>query len=153
MPSIEQNLKKRRLILPEPAAPKGNYLPFRQVGNVLHLAGVLALRDGKISHAGQVGAERSVKDGYAAAQICALNALATIKLATGDLERVDKIIFVNGYVNAVSGFQESPQVINGASDLFAEILGERGKHARAAVAVAGLPLNSTVELQVIVELK
>lgn len=88
--------------------------------------------------------------GYAAARVCALNTLASIKLALGSLDRVKEFLYVGGYVNAVSGFSESPQVINGASDLFAALYGEAGKHARAAVAVAGLPRNATVEIQVTV---
>lgn len=153
MDSIEMKLHERGLKLPEPAAPKGNYLPFRQVGNVLHLAGVLTFRDGQLTHTGAVGDKQDVEAGYEAAKVCALNALATVKLAAGSLERIRQIVFVNGFVNAVPGFTQSPQVINGASDLFAEVLGEAGKHARAAVSVAGLPLDSTVEIQVIVELQ
>ena len=119
-------------------------------GKTLILAGVICIKDGVMTHAGQVGAEQTVESGYEGAKVCALNTLASAKLALGSLERVTEILFVSGYVNAVSGFDKSPQVINGASDLFVEIFGERGKHARAAVAVAGLPRNSTVEIQVTV---
>jgi enamine deaminase RidA (YjgF/YER057c/UK114 family) len=97
-----------------------------------------------------VGREQTVESGYAAARVCALNSLAAIKGALGRLDRVREFVYIGGYVNAVAGFAESPQVINGASDLFVELYGDAGKHARAAIAVAGLPRNSTVEIQVTV---
>jgi enamine deaminase RidA (YjgF/YER057c/UK114 family) len=117
-------------------------------GKTLILSGVICIQDGVMTHAGQVGADQTVESAYEGAKVCALNSLAAAKLALGDLERVSEVLFLSGYVNAVSGFDKSPQVINGASDLFVEVFGERGKHARAAVAVAGLPRNSTVEIQV-----
>ncbi len=111
---------------------------------------MLSSREGTVTHAGQVGREQSVESGYAAAQVCALNTLASIKAALGGLERVREFLFLCGYVNAVAGFDQSPQVINGASDLFVKLYGDAGRHARAAVAVAGLPRNATVEIQVTV---
>jgi enamine deaminase RidA (YjgF/YER057c/UK114 family) len=152
MSSPEANLTSLGITLPPPPTAGGNYLPFRRVGNLLYLAGVIAVNDGVIT-TGQVGAERSIDEGYAAARLCGLNALATMRLAAGSLDAIAQIVYMSGYVNAVSGFDASPQVINGASDLFAEVLGEAGLHARAAVAVAGLPKNSTVEIQVVCELK
>jgi enamine deaminase RidA (YjgF/YER057c/UK114 family) len=151
MHTVEDKLRGLGLELPSPPAPGGNYLPFRRSGNILYLAGVIAVANGNMTHCGQVGNERSIEDGYEAARVCLLNALAAIKLAVGDLENVVQILTMSGYVNAVSGFDQSPQVINGASDLLIELFGERGRHARAAVAVAGLPKNSTVELQLVVE--
>jgi enamine deaminase RidA (YjgF/YER057c/UK114 family) len=109
--------------------------------------------DGKLTHTGQLGAEHSVESGYEAAQVCALNSLAAIKAALGSLDGVARIVLVSGFVNAVAGFSESPAVINGASDLFVKIFGDAGRHSRAAVAVAGLPRNSTVEIQVVVEVR
>lgn len=106
-----------------------------------------------MTHVGQVGADQTVESGYESARVCALNALANIKAAVGSLRKIRRIVFVGGYVNAVSGFADSPAVINGASDLFVGALGEAGRHARAAVAVAGLPKNSTVEIQVIAEIE
>jgi enamine deaminase RidA (YjgF/YER057c/UK114 family) len=103
-----------------------------------------------VTHAGQVGREQTVETGYAAAQVCALNTLAAIKGALGRLDRVREFIYLGGYVNAVAGFAESPQVINGASDLFVKLYDDAGRHARAAIAVAGLPRNATVEIQVTV---
>jgi enamine deaminase RidA (YjgF/YER057c/UK114 family) len=109
--------------------------------------------DGKITHAGQVGKEQTVQSGYQAAEVCALNTLANIKAAVGSLDRVARIVFVSGFVNAIDGFADSPAVINGASDLFVKVFGDAGRHARAAVAVNGLPRGSTAEVQVVVELK
>jgi enamine deaminase RidA (YjgF/YER057c/UK114 family) len=106
-----------------------------------------------MTHTGQVGREQTVETGYKAAEICALNTLANIKAALGSLDRVSRIVFVSGYVNAVDRFSDSPAVINGASELFLKVFGEAGKHARAAVAVNGLPRGSTAEVQVVVEVK
>jgi enamine deaminase RidA (YjgF/YER057c/UK114 family) len=147
MSAIERHLETMGLALPRPGAPAANYLPFRIHANVLYLAGVISQLEGVIQ-AGKVGHERTVDEGYAAARLCALNALASIRSALGDLDRVENVLFLSGYVNAVAGFAESPQVINGASDLFVAVYGDRGRHARAAIAVAGLPRNATVEIQV-----
>ena len=147
MDPVEQKLRELGLTLPAPPAPAGSYLPFRIAGGTLILAGVLSVLDGNVTHAGQVGGEQTVEGGYAAAQVCALNALAAVKAALGRLDRVKEFLFVTGYVNAVAGFDRSPQVINGASDLFVKLYGDAGRHARAAVAVAGLPRNCTVEIQ------
>jgi enamine deaminase RidA (YjgF/YER057c/UK114 family) len=148
---IEERLKELGYELKAAPAPAANYLPWRISGNQLFLSGVLAMRDGEMTHIGQVGTEQTVESGYEAARVCALNVLAGIKGALGSLDRVKQFLIVNGFVNAVAGFADSPQVINGASDFLVEVFGDAGRHARAAVAVAGLPKGSTVELQVIVE--
>jgi enamine deaminase RidA (YjgF/YER057c/UK114 family) len=150
MDPIERALGELGLALPAPPEPAASYLPHRVNGNTMILAGVISMRDGVVTHAGQVGREQTVEAGHAAAQVCALNALASIKAALGALDRVREFLFVSGYVNAVAGFDQSPQVINGASELFVRIYGDRGRHARAAIAVAGLPRNATVEIQVTV---
>jgi enamine deaminase RidA (YjgF/YER057c/UK114 family) len=150
MDPIEAKLQDLGLALPSPAAPAGSYVPYRIHGDVLIISGLLNTRDGALTHAGQVGREQTVETANAAAQVCALNTLATIKLALGRLDRAKEFLFVSGFVNGVAGFSESPQVINGASELFVKLYGEAGKHARAAVAVAGLPRNATVEIQVTV---
>ena len=149
----EEKLKELGLDLPAPPPAAGSYVPTVRTGNLLYCAGTISARDGRMTHTGQVGREQTVQSGYESAKICALNTLANIKAAAGSLDRVARIVFVGGYVNAVSGFAESPAVINGASDLLVAVFGEAGRHARAAVAVAGLPKNSTVEVQVVVELK
>jgi enamine deaminase RidA (YjgF/YER057c/UK114 family) len=149
----EAKLKELGLELPATPPPAGSYVPTVRTGNLLYCAGTISSFNGQMTHVGQVGREQTVPAGYESAKICALNTLANIKAATGSLEKVARIVFVGGYVNAVSGFADSPGVINGASDLFVALFGEAGKHARAAVAVAGLPKNSTTEIQVVVEIK
>lgn len=151
--SVEAKLKELGLELPPAPAPAGNYVPTVRTGNLLFVSGALALKNGEVTHAGQVGAEQSVESGYEAARVAALNTLAAIKGELGSFDAVKRLVMVNGFVNATPNFGESPKVINGASDLFAAALGEKGKHARAAVAVAGLPLKSAVELQVVVEVE
>lgn len=153
MDAIEARLHALGLSLPAAPIPGGNYLPYRFSGESLVLAGTISIRDGVLTHTGQVGAGQTVESGYEAARVCALNTLAAIKAALGSLERVTEIVYVAGFVNAVAGFGASPQVIDGASDLFAQLFGESGKHARTAVAVAGLPKNATVEIQVTVRFK
>jgi enamine deaminase RidA (YjgF/YER057c/UK114 family) len=152
METPESRLNALGLALPNLPTPGGNYLPFVRVGNLLYLAGTICTSNGQLTHTGQVGIEHDVKSAYEGARVCALNLLAAIKLAAGDLAKVKRFVTVNGYVNAVAGFADSPAVINGASDLFVAVFGDAGKHARAAVAVAGLPRNSTVEVQAVVEL-
>ncbi len=149
----EAKLAALGLALPAAPAVAGNYVPTVRTGSLLFCAGTICARDGAMTHTGQVGREQTVQTGYDAARVCALNALANIRAATGSLDRVARIVMVNGFVNAVPGFADSPAVINGASDLFVEVFGEAGKHARAAVGVSGLPKNSTAEVQIVVELK
>jgi enamine deaminase RidA (YjgF/YER057c/UK114 family) len=151
--NYEARLAELGLKLPNPPAVAGSYVPFVRTGNLLYLAGTISAFNGQMTHTGQVGKEQTVQAGYESAKICALNTLANIKAATGSLDQVKRFVLVTGFVNAVSGFTDSPAVINGASELFGKVFGEAGQHARAAVAVAGLPKDSTVEIQVIVELE
>ncbi len=151
--SIETKLAELGLSLPNPPAVAGSYVPYVRTGNLLYLAGTISSLNGQMTHVGQVGKEQTVQAGYEAAKVCALNTLANIKAATGSLDSVKQFVIVNGFVNAVSGFTDSPAVINGASELFGALYGDAGKHARAAVAAAGLPRGSTAEIQVVVELK
>ena len=149
----EAKLAELGLTLPPPPAAAGSYVPTVRTGNLLYCAGTISALNGQVTHLGQVGKEQTVQTATKSAEICALNTLANIKAAVGSLDQVARIVFVSGFVNAVDGFSESPAVINGASDLFVKIFGEAGKHARAAVAVNGLPRGSTTEIQVVVELK
>lgn len=149
----EAKLAELGITLPNPPPAAGSYVPTVRTGNLLYCAGTVSVLDGKLTHVGQVGKEQTVQTANKSAEICALNTLANIKAATGSLDKVARIVFVSGYVNAVDGFTESPAVINGASDLFVKIFGDAGRHARAAVAVNGLPRGSTTEIQVVVELK
>jgi len=149
----EAKLAELGLTLPPPPAAAGSYVPTVRTGNLLYCAGTISALNGQVTHLGQVGKDQTVQTANKSAEICALNTLANIKAAVGSLDQVARIVFVSGFVNAVDGFTESPAVINGASDLFVKIFGEVGKHARAAVAVNGLPRGSTTEIQVVVELK
>ena len=147
--SAEKQLLELGIVLPPPPAPGGNYLSVKPAGNLLFLAGVISTgSNGVIT--GTAGADRSVADGYTAARACALTQLAVLKRELGTLDKIQQIVSVNGYVNAVPGFPDSPAVINGASDLLLEIFGEPGRHVRAAIGVSSLPRNALVELQMIV---
>jgi enamine deaminase RidA (YjgF/YER057c/UK114 family) len=148
----EARLAQLGIALPAPPEAGGNYVPAKTLGRMVYLAGVISTGpEGVI--AGTVGLNRSVEDAYLAAQSCALTQLAVLKRHLGSLDIVKQIVTVNGYVNAVSGFPDSPKVINGASDLFVELFGESGRHVRAALGVSALPRNALVELQMTVELE
>jgi enamine deaminase RidA (YjgF/YER057c/UK114 family) len=149
----EAKLAELGLTLPDPPAAAGSYVPTVRTGNLLYCAGTICMVNGQMTHTGQVGKEQTIETAAKSAEICALNTLANIKVAAGSLDQVARIVFVSGFVNAVDGFADSPAVINGASDLFVKVFGDIGKHARAAVAVNGLPKGTTTEIQVVVELK
>lgn len=149
----EATLASLGLTLPNPPAAAGSYVPTVRTGNLLFCAGTICMIDGQMTHTGQVGKEQTVQTAQKAAEVCALNALANIKAALGSLDRVARVVMVTGFVNAVDGFADSPAVINGASDLLVKVFGEAGKHARAAVAVNGLPKGSTTEVQLVVEVR
>ena len=152
MTRAETRLDELGIVLPSPPEPGGNYLSFRRAGSLVHLAGVISVSDRLGSFQGQVGDALSLEDGYAAARLCALNALAVMRSVTGSLDDVSRLLYVGGYVNAIPAYGRSPSVVNGASDLFVEVFGEAGRHARAAVGVAGLPKNAAVEIQVNLEM-
>ena len=149
----EAKLAELGLTLPPPPAAAGSYVPTVRTGNLLYCAGTICLLNGQMTHVGQVGREQTIETAKKAAEVCVLNTLANIKAAVGSLDQVARIVMVNGFVNAVDGFADSPAVINGASDLLVKVFGEAGKHARAAVAVNGLPRGTTVEVQVIAEVR
>jgi enamine deaminase RidA (YjgF/YER057c/UK114 family) len=146
----EARIHELGITLPALPAPGGNYLSAKRVGNLVFLAGVISTGpEGVIT--GTVGLDRSVEEAYAAARACALTQLAVLQRQVGSLDRIKGIVSVNGYVNAVPGFPETPKVINGASDLFIELLGESARHVRAAIGVCSLPRNALVEIQMTVE--
>jgi len=151
MNQIEDRLEQLGYALPAAPAPAGNYLPYRISGNQLFLSGVLPVIDGKFIFTGKVGADVTEEQAYEAAKTCVLSALSNARSAIGSLDRITKILLVNGFVNGVDGFSNSPQVINGASDFLVQVFGDRGRHARAAVSVSGLPKNVPVELQITLE--
>jgi enamine deaminase RidA (YjgF/YER057c/UK114 family) len=148
----QAKLEKLGIAMPAPPQAGGNYLPAKTIGRMVYLAGVISTApEGIIT--GTVGADRSIEEGYAAARWCGLTQLAVLQRHLGSLDAIRQIVTVNGYVNAVTGFPDSPKVINGASDLFIEIFGEAGHHVRAAIGVSALPRNALVELQMTVELE
>ncbi len=153
MSNPESRLAELGLTLPQPPAAAGSYVPTVRTGNLLYCAGTLPMIDGKLTHAGQVGREQTVESGAKAAEACALATLANVRAALGSLDRVARVVFVSGFVNAVDGFADSPAVINGASDLFLKVFGDAGRHARAAVAVNGLPRGATAEIQAVIEVR
>jgi enamine deaminase RidA (YjgF/YER057c/UK114 family) len=148
----EARLAKLSIVLPAPPEAGGNYIPAKTLGRIVYLAGVISSGPQGVI-AGTVGLDRSIEEGYQAAKSCALTHLAVLKRHVGSLDAIKQILTVNGYVNAVSGFPDSPKVINGASDLLVELFGEGGRHVRAAIGVSALPRNALVELQMTVELE
>lgn len=154
MPSPERRLKELGIVLPKAAKPVANYVPWVRTGNLIFVSGQVPLVDGKVQVTGLLGNTVSLEDGVKAARICAINIIAQLNDATaGDLTRVARIVKVTGFVAATADFADHPRIVNGASDLFAEVFGDRGKHARAAVGVASLPLGSAVEVEAIVEIE
>jgi len=151
--TTEARLNELGITLPNAPAPAGNYVPSLKVGNLLYVSGAICLVNGAMTHTGKVGAERDIAYGQEAARICALNLLAVAKSALGDLDQIEQVVQLNGFVNGIPSFADSPAVINGASDLMVEILGDRGRHTRAAVAVTGLPKDTTVEIQAVFAIK
>ncbi len=141
------------LSLPPVTAPVAAYVPAVRTGPYVYVSGQLPVTDGKLPATGKVGAEVSAEDAAGMARTCALNALAAAADAAGGLDRIRRIVKVTGFVASAPGFSGQPQVINGASELFIEVFGEDGKHARSAVGVAELPLNTPVEVELIAEVR
>ncbi|MFT4001885.1 MAG: RidA family protein [Rhizobium sp.] len=151
--AIEDRLKELGIVLPQAAAPAANYVPYVISGNLLYLSGQLPMENGKIGVTGHLGKDVDVAGGQRAAELCAINILAQAKAALGgDLGRIKRLIKLNGFVASMPDFVEQHLVINGASNLLANILGDAGKHARAAVGMAALPLNAAVEIDAILEI-
>jgi len=149
---IEERLRNLGIDLPSLPAPGGNFVAAKTVGAMVYLSGVISTNAAGVI-TGTVGLDRTVDQGYAAARACALTQLAVLKHHLGSLDAVKGVVGVNGYVNAVAGFRDSPKVINGASDLLMEVLGEAGRHVRAAIGVSALPRNALVEVQMTVEIE
>ena len=149
--SVEARLAELGFELPEVATPAGAYVPAVISGNLVFTAGQIPLVDGKLMAEGRLGAEISAEAGKEIAQRCALNAIAAVNSVLGDLERVKKVVKVVGFVASTPDFTAQPGVVNGASELLQAAFGDRGIHARSAVGVAVLPLNSPVEVELIVE--
>lgn len=153
MNSIEQRLQELGIELPQAAVPAGNYVPFVQSGNLVFVSGQVA-SDANGLMIGKLGADTDVAQGAQAARACALSLLAQVKVACdGDLSRLKRVVKLTGFVNSTPDFTEQPKVINGASDLFGEIFGDAGRHARAAVSAPSLPLGVAVEIDGIFEIE
>lgn len=151
--TIDGRLAALGISLPEAAAPAANYVPYVISGNLLFLSGQLPIEGGKVAVVGLVGGDVALTDAQRAAELCAINILAQAKAAlSGDLSRITRVVKLNGFVASAPGFVEQHLVINGASNLIANVLGDAGKHARAAVGVAQLPLNAAVEIDAILEI-
>jgi len=151
--SINEKLSALGLTLPTAAAPVAAYVPAVKSGNLVFTAGQLPVVDGKLVKEGKVGSDVTAEDAKELAQICALNALAAISLVA-DLDKVERVVRVGGFVNCAPGFTAVPGVVNGASEFLIKVFGDvNGKHARAAVGVAELPLNAPVEIELVVEMK
>lgn len=150
--SVLERLKAAGVNLPEPRAPVANYVPFVIAGNLLFISGqVSAAPEGLIK--GTLGKDMTLEQGQAAAKICAINLIAQMQSALGDLERVTRIVKLGGFVNAATDFVNIPQVVNGCSDLMVTAFGDKGRHARSAVACPVLPMGAAVEVDAVVEFK
>ena len=150
--TIDKRLNELGIELPPANAPAGNYVPFVRTGNLLFISGQIPMVDGKPGFIGTLGAALSVDDGAAAARACGLSILAQVREALdGDLDRVVRCVKLSGFVASTPDFGDQPKVVNGASDLMVDVFGEAGRHARAAVGMASLPLGVAVEVEAIFE--
>jgi len=150
--SAENKLRELGISLPKPPAPIANYVPFVRTGNLLTVSGQLCFGgDGKLVAKGQLGGAVSIQDGQKAARACAINLLAQVKVAIGDLNKVVRVVRLGGFINSAAGFSDGPKVMNGASDLMVAVLGDKGKHTRSTVGVAALPADAAVEVEGVFE--
>ncbi|MGE5454374.1 MAG: RidA family protein [Methylocystaceae bacterium] len=151
--NLEARLKELGLSLPVPPQPVAAYVPGIISGNLVFVSGQLPTQNGELLYAGKVGQELTIEEGQAAARYCLLNGLAVVKSLIGSLDEVNQVVRLNGYVQTAAGFNQIPQVINGASELLLELFGEKGRHSRVAVGVASLPLGAAVEIDFIIAKK
>lgn len=149
--TVEKTLADLGYTLPEAPAPAANYVPTVLTGSLLYVSGQISRAPGGPEVTGTLGDGLSVADGQRAAEICALNILAQVKAAVGDLDRIVRVVRLNGFVRSTPDFTDHPQVVNGASNLIGKVLGERGRHTRCALGVAGLPFGVAVEIDAVVE--
>lgn len=146
--NVEQKLAKLGITLPTPASPIANYVPCVRSGNLLVISGQLCFgADGNLAAVGQLGGTVSIEDGQKAARAAAVNLLAQVKAALGDLDWVARVIRLGGFINSAPGFTDCAKVMNGASDLMVEVFGDKGRHARATVGVSALPANAALEIE------
>ncbi len=150
--NTEQRLADLGIELPNPAAPAANYIPYTIAGNVLTISGQIPMGPNGPEFIGKLGDDADVETGQAAARLCAINILAQAKAALGSLDRVKQVVKIQGFVNSTPDFTDQPEVVNGASNLLVEVLGDAGKHARAAVGMASLPRGVAVEVDAVIEI-
>lgn len=146
----EQKIRDLGIELPKLSEPKAMYIPVREAGNLLFVSGQIPMIENEILYTGKVGRERTLEEGEAAARICAINILAALKAQIGDLDKIKHIVKLQAFVSSETGFDQQHIVINAASQLLYEVLGDAGRHARTAIAVNQLPLDATVEIEAIV---
>ncbi|MBK1667201.1 hypothetical protein CKO28_03985 [Rhodovibrio sodomensis] len=152
--TVEARMQEKGIELPQVAAPQGAYLPYVISGNLVFMAGQLPMLNGEIQVKGKLGDDVSLEDGQKAARLCGLNLIAQLRQALGgDLDRVERVVKLTGFVNAVPDYAGQPKVVNGVSDLMAEVFGDAGAHARAAVGAGSLPFGVAVEVEGIFEIK
>lgn len=147
--TIEARIEALDLVLPEPKPAIATYVPFVHMNGQLLISGQLPMKDGVIAVSGHLGRDVALEAGQDAAKLCTLNILAQAKMALGDLDRITQLLRLNGFVSATPDFADHPKVINGASDLLVEILGDKGRHTRIAVGCSSLPLNAAVEIDAV----
>jgi len=145
--TVEKKLSELGIVLASPAAPVANYVPFVRTGSLLMVSGQICLDAGKLVAKGQLGGGVSIEDGQKAARACAVNLLAQVKAALGDLDKVVRVVRLGGFVNAAPGFIDGPKVMNGASDLMVTVFGDKGRHARTTVGVSALPGDAAIEVE------
>jgi len=151
MTSFDMQVTALGLVLPAPPKPVATYIPVVRTGDLLFLSGMIPFRDGVLMLSGKLGDDVSVEQGYEAAKVCLLNALAVIRQELGTLDRVKQVVRMVGYVASTAEFIQHPAVMNGASDLLVKIFGDAGRHARVAIGAISLPLDAPVEIELIVQ--
>jgi len=149
---IEKRLKELGIIIPNAPKPAGSYIPVVLSGKLAFVSGQIPIKDGQVVYQGKVGDTQSIDDAQEAAKLCVINGLAQIEAYCGTLDNLEKIIKISGFVNSTKDFTEHPKVINAASDLLMKIFDEKGRHSRIAIGVSSLPLNATVEIDMVVEM-
>jgi enamine deaminase RidA (YjgF/YER057c/UK114 family) len=150
---IEQKLASLGITLPSPAGPIANYVPAVRSGNLLVVSGQICFgTDGKLVAKGQLGGGVSIEAGQQAARACAINLLAQVRAALGDLDKVKRVLRLGGFINSAPGFADGPKVMNGASDLMVEVFGDNGRHARTTVGVSALPVDAAIEVEGLFEI-
>ena len=149
---IEKRLKELGIIIPNAPKPAGSYIPVVLSGKLAFVSGQIPIKDGQVVYQGKVGDAQQIDDAQEAAKLCVINGLAQIEAYCGTLDNLEKIIKISGFVNSIKDFTEHPKVINAASDLLMKIFDEKGRHSRIAIGVSSLPLNATVEIDMVVEI-